>query len=104
MDERPRYYNLETPAHLGREYPVDPDPYSDVPRHRAAGSIVFLLILLIVAAFAYASEGAWFIALFCGFLAVALAVGSFRYLKRALQDQVNEDPTETLKTLVHRRR
>jgi hypothetical protein len=96
--------HLEEPAFLGREFPVDPDPYRHLPRDGASGSLVFLDLLLIVTTFAYASEGAWFIAVFCAILAGLCAVAAWRKLKRTIEEEMKADPSETLKTLVRPRR
>lgn len=104
MDSRPRYYNLEEPAHLGREFPTDPDPYRHYPRNSSAGSLVFLDLLLITAAVAYTVEGAWVAGLICGILAILCAIPAYRWVKRLVQEEMEADPSETLKTLVRPRR
>jgi hypothetical protein len=100
VDNRPHYYNLEEPAHLGREFPTDSDPYVHYPRNRSAGSLVFLDLLLVLAAAAYTSEGAWGLGLVCGISAVLCAIPAYRWMRRLVKEEMEADPTETLKTLV----
>jgi hypothetical protein len=104
VDDRPRYYRLEDPAFLGREFPVDPDPYRHLPRDGAAGSLVFLDLVLGIATLAYASKGAWFIALFCAIAAGLCGVAAWRKVKRVVEEEMKADPSETLRTLVRPRR
>ena len=89
--------HLEEPAYLGREFPADPDPYDDFSRDRALGWMLILDVLLLLAALAYAGEGAWFLVLPCVLGAVLCSIGAFRRIRRAIRDEMNADPQETLR-------
>jgi hypothetical protein len=95
--------HLEKPAFLGRSFSSDRTT-SSLSSDRATGSLVFLVILLVLAALAYGGEGAWFLAIPCGVAALGLSIVAFRRMRALVRDELDSDPTETIETLVKRTR